>query len=207
MSVKTALAQDSLASLQRGAAYFINYCAGCHSLKYMRYERLAQDLNLMEHGKISKQIVQDNLIFTETTLNQPIAVSLRLEDAQRWFGKQPPDLSLITRARSKEWVYNYLLNFYPDTARPFGVNNDLLKNTTMPDVFCAIRDSSDHVSTIVSDLVSFLDYVSEPYKRHRQHLGLWVHVFLGVLLILVFFLRLRIWQGAMHRRFYDRRDP
>ena len=30
-------------SLQRGAKYFVNYCMGCHSLAYMRYERLSDD--------------------------------------------------------------------------------------------------------------------------------------------------------------------
>ena len=34
-------------SLQRGANLF-NYCAGCHSIKYMRYNRMANDLGLSE---------------------------------------------------------------------------------------------------------------------------------------------------------------
>ena len=33
-------------SLQRGAAMFMNYCAGCHSAQYVRHSRLAQDLNI-----------------------------------------------------------------------------------------------------------------------------------------------------------------
>ena len=33
-------------SLQRGARNFINYCAGCHSLKYLRYSRMAKDLKI-----------------------------------------------------------------------------------------------------------------------------------------------------------------
>ncbi len=34
----------NVASLQRGAKYFVNYCLGCHSAKYVRYNRVAQDL-------------------------------------------------------------------------------------------------------------------------------------------------------------------
>src|ERR1700704_848216 len=33
-------------SLQRGARNFMNYCSGCHSLKYLRYNRLAADLGI-----------------------------------------------------------------------------------------------------------------------------------------------------------------
>ena len=36
------------ASLQRGAKYFVNYCSGCHSLKYMRMSTLAKDLDIEE---------------------------------------------------------------------------------------------------------------------------------------------------------------
>ena len=43
-------------SLQRGASNFMNYCFGCHSLKYMRYERMAKDL------KIGEQQLRKNLL-------------------------------------------------------------------------------------------------------------------------------------------------
>ncbi len=48
-------------SLQRGARNFFNYCAGCHSLQYMRYEQIAEDPN------ISEEQLLDNLIFTNKT--------------------------------------------------------------------------------------------------------------------------------------------
>ena len=31
-------------SLQRGAKYFVNYCLGCHSAKYGRYNSLIEDI-------------------------------------------------------------------------------------------------------------------------------------------------------------------
>src|SRR5690606_33379940 len=37
---------DDVASMQRGARLFFNYCAGCHSLQYLRYSRIAEDLQL-----------------------------------------------------------------------------------------------------------------------------------------------------------------
>ena len=37
------------ASLQRGAKIYFNYCYGCHSLKYSRYNRMAKDLEIPEN--------------------------------------------------------------------------------------------------------------------------------------------------------------
>ena len=55
-SQKSELAEDykainninNKASLQRGAKYFVNYCSGCHSLKYIRMSTLAEELNIEE---------------------------------------------------------------------------------------------------------------------------------------------------------------
>ena len=39
---------DNIQSLQRGARNFINYCTGCHSAEYVRYNTLARDLDLTD---------------------------------------------------------------------------------------------------------------------------------------------------------------
>src|SRR5215470_13964196 len=49
---------DDIASLQRGSRLFFNYCSGCHSLQFMRYSRIAEDLDLDEKE------VQASLVFT-----------------------------------------------------------------------------------------------------------------------------------------------
>ena len=72
-------------SLQRGARNFFNYCAGCHSLQYMRYEQIAEDLN------ISEDQLLDNLIFTDKTPQDLVTTNMLKEDGDRWFGKAPPD--------------------------------------------------------------------------------------------------------------------
>ena len=131
---------SDLASLQRGAKYFMNYCSGCHSLQYMRYNRLGVDLKIEDKFDSStQQRLKDNLVFTQAKTSDTIKSNLRKEESLRWFGKPPPDLSLSIRARSADWVYNYLLSFYLDDTRPFGVNNSFIKNTAMPDPLAIIR--------------------------------------------------------------------
>ena len=116
------------ASLQRGAKYFVNYCLGCHSAKYVRYNRLGEDLQL------SDQQLIDNLMFTGERPFDTMAIAMKPEDAMRWFSIAPPDLSLIARSRGPDYIYTYLRSFYVDLARPTGVNNLVLPNTSMPHV-------------------------------------------------------------------------
>jgi ubiquinol-cytochrome c reductase cytochrome b subunit len=116
------------ASLQRGAKYYVNYCMGCHSLKYARYERTAIDL------AIPLALAEEHLIFDDTKIGELMHNSMPTPLAKKWFGAPPPDLTLIVRARSPEWVYTYLRNFYRDDspARAWGVNNRVFKDVAMP---------------------------------------------------------------------------
>lgn len=114
-------------SLQRGLNLYVNFCLGCHSLQYQRYERTADDL-----GGIPHELVTSNLIFTGQKIGEHFKSAMSSEDAKAWFGAEPPDLTMVTRVRSPQWVYNFLLTFYEDTSRPFGVNNKVFDNVGMP---------------------------------------------------------------------------
>jgi ubiquinol-cytochrome c reductase cytochrome b subunit len=120
-------------SLQRGAKYFTNYCMGCHSAKYSRFERVADDL------EIPKDMMEGNLILGGQRIGQLMEIAMRPAQAKVWFGVTPPDLSLETRARSPEWVYTYLRNFYKDDTRPWGVNNRVFPNVGMPHVLIGLQ--------------------------------------------------------------------
>src|SRR5690625_4349175 len=121
------------ASLQRGAKLFMNYCAGCHSLHFMRYSRMARDLGL------TQQEVMQNLNFTGAKFHDPVVSAMPVDGATQWFGKAPPDLSLIVGVRGSDWVYTYLNSFYLDPSRPVGWNNTLLENAAMPNVLWELQ--------------------------------------------------------------------
>jgi ubiquinol-cytochrome c reductase cytochrome c1 subunit len=124
---------SNLASLQRGARNFVNYCLGCHSAQYMRYSQLAEDLALTEDD------VESNLMFTGARIFDPMVSAMPAEQARQWFGNAPPDLSLITRSRGSDYVYTFLRSFYEDRARPTGVNNAVLPGTAMPHVLAPLQ--------------------------------------------------------------------
>jgi ubiquinol-cytochrome c reductase cytochrome c1 subunit len=209
----------NMASLQRGAKYFVNYCLGCHSAKYVRYNRLAEDL------QITEQQLVDNLMFTGEHPFDTMANSMRPEDATRWFGVAPPDLSLIARSRGTDYLYTYLRGFYVDPSRPTGVNNIVLRGTAMPAVLwelqgpqrAVFRADPEHpgqevfegfeqirpgqipaaqFDEMVRDVVNFLDYIGEPIKRDREALGIRVIGFLLVFLTIAYLLKKEIWKDV-----------
>ena len=204
------------ASLQRGAKYFVNYCLGCHSAQYVRYNRLAEDLQL------SEQQLTDNLMFTGEQVFDTMANAMRSEDAARWFGIAPPDLSLIARSRGTDYIYTFLRSFYAAPDRLTGVDNVVLPGTAMPHVLWQLQGTQRAVfaehdgveefegfelvrpgelsrsdyDEVVRDIVNFLDYIGEPIKRERQQLGIRVIGFLLVFLLIAFMLKKEIWKDV-----------
>jgi ubiquinol-cytochrome c reductase cytochrome c1 subunit len=125
-------------SLQRGAQVYVNYCLGCHSAAYMRYNRL-QDLGLTELQ------IRDNLIFTGAKVGELMKIAMDPRESREWFGTPPPDLTVIARSRSSsagsgaDWLYSYLRGFYRDPSRPTGWNNTVFQNVGMPHVLWQLQ--------------------------------------------------------------------
>ena len=177
-------------SLQRGAGNFFNYCAGCHSLKFIRYNQIAEDLDLNEN-----QLVQ-NLIFTQAKPEDAVITNMLASDGSRWFGKSPPDLSLITRSRGTDQVYNFLRTFYKDSTSPTGTDNRALPGTSMPNVLWLVQEqlNEKEFNQFTLDIVNFLDYVSEPIQSERKRIGIWVILFLLIFLVFSYGLYKDIWK-------------
>lgn len=121
------------ASLQNGARLFVNYCQGCHSAAYQRYSRMGRDIGLDD------ALVEDNLIFTGAKVGETMLNAMPEEDSKRWFGVQPPDLTLIARSRGVDWLYTYLRTFYSDPSRPLGANNAVFGGVGMPHVLWELQ--------------------------------------------------------------------
>jgi len=124
---------EDKASLQRGARNFANYCLGCHSLKYERWSRMAKDLNIPE------SLLERDIMPPGDKLAQYVLSSMPAADAETWFGKAPPDLSLIARSRGKDYLYQLWTTYYVDPTRPTGSNNLRLPAIAMPDVLSELE--------------------------------------------------------------------
>jgi ubiquinol-cytochrome c reductase cytochrome c1 subunit len=210
---------NSTESLQRGARNFMNYCSGCHSLKYLRYNRLAADLKIPESELV-------NLIFTPAKPFDEINTAMPA-DATDWFGKPPPDLTLMARERGTNYIYSYLHGFYQDKTRPWGVNNLYLSGTAMPHVLGTLQglqkpvyknEKDPHGSAkmvlagveamtpgamkpeeydqFVRDITNFLDYAAEPVKAKRESMGIFVTLLLLVFFVFAYLLKKEYWKDV-----------
>jgi ubiquinol-cytochrome c reductase cytochrome c1 subunit len=223
-------------SLQRGARNFVNYCLTCHTAKYMRYNRLT-DLGLTEAQ------IASNLMFASDKIGETMTVAMSGANAKAWFGAAPPDLSVESRIRGRDWLYNYLLGFYRDDKSATGWNNIVFPNVGMPHVLWELqgvnklveREFDDHEKAtaaaiavkglsaveplkghkyavlqvapdtpgsmtrvdyerFVADLVNYMDYMAEPVKNRRIHLGIVVLLFLGVLFVFAYWMKREYWK-------------
>ena len=121
------------AAMQDGAKTFVNYCMGCHGAKFQRYERVANDLG------ISEELMMKNLVLTDAKFGDHMKSSMTGDDAKKWFGVAPPDLTLVARVRGADWLYTYMRTFYEDPTRPYGVNNKVFPSVGMPNVLVGLQ--------------------------------------------------------------------
>jgi ubiquinol-cytochrome c reductase cytochrome c1 subunit len=205
-------------SLQRGARLFVNYCLSCHAAGLMRYERIGKDLG------IDERLVAENLMFTGGKVGDLMTVATAADDAKEWFGTVPPDLSVIARSRGVDWLYTYMRTFYRDDSRIIGVNNLTFPDVGMPHVLWELQGWQEPVITTVKDrdgterkvvdlelvepgtltpkeydrairdLVNFLDYIGEPAKYERRHLGVKVIMFLLAFLVVAYLMKKDFWK-------------
>ncbi|MGH8397754.1 MAG: cytochrome c1 [Gammaproteobacteria bacterium] len=210
---------SNTASLQRGAKFFVNYCMGCHSAQYVRYNRMGQDLGLNDAQ------LNSYLMFAGGKVTDTMVSAMPQADATKWFGTAPPDLSLESRSRGTDWIYTYLKSFYLDPKSTTGVNNTVYPHVAMPDILWELQGTQkavfntvknpdgstyqvfDHFEQVTPgkmtpeqfdradrDITNFLAYMGDPVMLKSRSLGLRVIGFLIVLFILAYLLKREIWK-------------
>ena len=205
------------ASLQRGATLFSNYCLSCHSAAYSRYNRVGRDLGIGDDN------IKKNLMFAGENVGDLMQSTMPAKDAQKWFGVTPPDLSLIARSRNPDWLYTYMKSFYIDENSPSGWNNTVFEHVAMPHVLFELQgnqraiyethgdekafshfeidegtgqQSPEEYDLTVTDLVNFLVYLGEPAILKRYKIGVFVLLFLLILLIPCYLMKKEFWRDV-----------
>lgn len=199
---KAPIDQSDVVSIKRGATFFATNCMSCHTLIYLKYDKIAEEAGI-------------------TYDKMPVNV-------KTWpFGVKPPDLSLETDIRGVDWIYTYLHSFYVDPSRPTGVNNLLVRNTAMPDMLAPYQGEQKLISgqpetaifkqwqwydlieltkqgsmkpeqfdATITDLVNFLAYAAEPFAEQQHRIGLWVLGFLVILFVMMYLLKREYWKDV-----------
>lgn len=210
---------NDLPALQNGAKLFVNYCVGCHSAAFMRYNRL-KDIGLTE------QQIKDNLLFTTDKIGETMKANIDPKQAKAWFGANPPDLTVIARSRAghggtgADYLYTFLRGFYRDEAKATGWNNIVFPNVGMPHALWelqgsrhAVFDEKTHAfksweqltpgklsaqdyDKAVGDLVGYLQWMGEPAQNTRVRIGVGVLIFLAVMTLFAWRLNAAFWKDV-----------
>ncbi len=212
-------------SLQRGAKLYVNYCMGCHTADYQRYNRLARDLDLTDED------VAEQLIFTTDEAGEPtkpgslMVNNMSNEYGRAAFGVIPPNLALTARSRGVDWIYTYMKSFYLDPGRGgIGVNNTVYPGAAMPHVLWELQgwqkavyeddghggekislelaspgsQSPQEYDQTITDITNFLAYMADPIKQTRHKIGVFVLLFLFGLLAIAYLLKKEYWRDVVH---------
>lgn len=203
-------------AIQKGAKHFVTYCLGCHSAKYMRYKRIALDLEIDEKTVLAEIAPEGAGIYDQ------MHTAMNAHDSKKWFGVTPPDLSLIARSRGGDWLYSYLKGFYVDKSKPLGVNNTIFKDVGMPNPLWQLQGLQSAViknvkgeevisylelkepgtmsrrefDEMVTELVNFLVYVGEPVQLERQSMGKYVLFYLFLFGVISYLLKKEYWKDV-----------
>ncbi len=207
-------------SLQRGAKIFVNYCLSCHSASFARFSGVAKDLDIPE------DVMSKNMLFVSDKIGSNMDIAMKAEDAEKWLGKNPPDLSVIARSRGADWIYTFLNSYYLDPSRSTGVNNRVFDKTAMPHVLWELQGwqklayteehhgeenkkvitglklvspgkmNEESYRQVTHDLTNFLTYLGEPALMVRKKVGFWVILFLLILLIPAYKLKKEYWKDV-----------
>lgn len=213
------------ASLQNGAKLFVNYCLGCHSAAFMRFNRLK------EIG-LSDQEIKDNLLFTTDKVGETMVSAIDPKQAKSWFGANPPDLTVIARSRAgaggsgADYLYTFLRTFYRDDTKATGWNNLVFPSVGMPHALWQLQGerrailetvevhgqntqvfkgwetisqgtmSTQEYDQAVGDLVNFLQWMGEPAQNTRIRVGVGVLIFLGIFILIAWRLNAAFWKDV-----------
>ena len=214
---------NDMGALQNGAKLFVNYCIGCHSAAFMRYNRLT-DIGLTE-GQI-----KENLLFSTDKIGDTMKSAIDPKQAKEWFGANPPDLTVIARSRAglggtgSDYLYTFLRTFYPDEAKATGWNNLVFPSVGMPHALWQLQGErraifetqAGHTAPVftgweqiapgtmtpeqydeaIGDLVGYLQWMGEPVQSRRVQMGIWVLVFLAFTTVLAWKLNASFWKDV-----------
>ncbi len=202
-------------SIRKGAELFAEYCVGCHSVEFLRYERLMDDVGEDEAW------IEDRIMHGDHDLHGHIISPMDPEDGENWFGLAPPDLSLTARVEGEDWIYTYLNTFYVDDEAEVGYNNWVQEGTSMPHILQALqgdqkavkdddgnivdfemvegaegRLSQEEYREVTAQLTAFLSYAAEPIRADRERMGIWVVLFMIVFTGVFYLLYKEYWRDV-----------
>ena len=205
--------------LQRGCQIYHDVCSNCHSMKLLAYRNLGGDGGIGLGDDDVKKIAAEKQVPDEPNdagdvKPRPAKPSDRFvspfpnDNAARAAngGALPPDLSLINKAREHgpDYVFAILTGF-AEPPKDFKLTEGKYYNKAFagheigmpPPLADGTVTYADGTKATLDqearDVVAFLNWAAEPELNIRHNLGVKVLIFAGLLTILAYLLKRKIW--------------
>jgi len=196
------------AELYRGYTVATQVCMSCHSFKYINHR------DLMRAG-FTEAEVKAMAKALNMELNAPLLSGLAPADAQETYGKVPPDLSMMNKAREEgaDYVHAILTGYSEDPALisetlPAGLPAGAYFNKAFPGHAIAMPPPLQEgavtfadgtpatVEEMSHDVAVFLQWTAEPERFERQRLGVFVLIYLAIFTLLAYVTKRAIWKDV-----------
>ncbi len=195
--------------LLRGYTVFTNACMACHSIKYVGH----RDMMRAGFTEAEVQALAKNL---DMSIDQKLLTAQDDQTAIETFGKVPPDLSLINKARAglADYTFALLMGYSEDPelihhSFPKGLPEGAHYNKafpghaiampnplTGPDLVTYHDGTPATVEQMAKDVTVFLQWTAEPERVERQHMGLYVLIYLVLFTLLAYVTKRAIWKDV-----------
>jgi ubiquinol-cytochrome c reductase cytochrome c1 subunit len=207
------------AQVQRGYQVYSEVCAGCHSLKYVRFGNLldigfSEDQAKAVAAEFEAEDGPDDdgeMFMRPARLSDALPSPFANDKAARASnnGALPPDLSLMAKARvgGPDYIYSLLMG-YTDAPAGHEVAEGMNYNAWFPGTQIAMAPpvSDDGIEYVdgtagtadqqAKDVSAFLMWAAEPKLEDRHKTGLKTMIFLIILTFLFWLVKRRVWADA-----------
>ncbi len=193
----------------RGYTVFSNVCMACHSAKYVSH----RDMMRAGFTESEVQALAKNL---NMNIDQKLLTAQDDATAVETFGKVPPDLSLMTKARAglADYTFAVLTGYSEDPELiahtfPQGLPQGAHFNKafpghaiampnplTGPDMVTYHDSTPASVEQMAKDVTLFMQWAAEPERVERQHMGLYVILYLIIFTALAYLTKRVIWKDV-----------
>ena len=198
----------------RGYTVATQVCLSCHGFKYISHR------DLLRVG-VSEAQAAELAAALSLKLNDPIKSPLEDATANEMYGKVPPDLSVMNRARlgGADYVHALLTGYAPDDkipeeythALPHGIPEGAHFNKyfpghaiAMPAPFASdgqvtyLDGHSPTIEEMSQDVSYFMEWTAEPELIQRKQLGIYVLIYLVIFTILAYLVKRSVWKNIKH---------
>ncbi|NBV54318.1 MAG: cytochrome c1 [Proteobacteria bacterium] len=193
--------------IYRGYTVATQVCLACHSFKYINHRSLMRvGFTEAEVQTLAKALNMD--------INAKLISALDEASAKETYGKIPPDLSMMNKARAGGADYSHavlvgysedpeLIKHYLPEGVPQGAHFNkyfpghaiaMPNPLSGPDMVTYHDGTSATVDQMSRDVSTFMQWTAEPERFERQHLGVYVLIYLFIFTILAFLTKRAIWK-------------